>query len=643
MGPSALRFAAFLSYSRHDKRLARWLVRELEGFSPPRQTISELTERRAAFTAPRPIFRDEQDMPVGGAVPDRLAEVLDASATMIVLCTPASVQSEWVNKEIRQFAARHPGRKIIAVVGEGNPDARHCYPPELRALGEPLAADVREGQDRRQAVVKIASAILGVDPDHLVGRVQKRAATRRGWIVTGAGVAGGLFVCLGVVAFMMSQQAGRANERARTSLEVLLTDVREEVKAGGRLASQERILNAAEKYFDGKSPRGMPDEDLRLKARLMVQKGEDAVERGDRAGAIEFREAAFAATQELLSRRENDPERLFAHGQSAFWVGDLHWRRSDLDQAAYYFRLYQTLSEEVVAREPENVEAVMEVAYAKANVGQVMVEQFGDVREATRLFAEAIATIEPEARDVSSKLNLSLIRGYQVQAMAQFEPASDVLAVVDKWTNVVAELDEARAADRSLNYDVVRDLSLIGELETRAGLKERGRGHLAKAQAIARELKSDPNNTLWLSMASKFELKSAAKNCTGRSKEPDFDFADEVDVRRAVACLESGDEPEEKTCRAFVAWLPGQEPNYIAQFVWSQILSLCSRAREVISDKELFQAQDRVAHQVFFSRELQMHSIWTQIELAKFNSAGLNTEEVAALKHDLKRRGWDGD
>jgi hypothetical protein len=491
--------------------------------------------------------------------------------------------------------------------------------------------------------VKIVAAVLGVDPDQLIGRVQKRAATRRGWIVTGASVAGGLFVGLGVVALTMSQQAGRANERARTSLEVLLTDVREEVKASGRLASQERILNAAEKYFDGKSPKGMPDEDLRLKATLMVQKGEDAVERGDRAGAVEFREAAFAATEELLSRRKDDPERLFAHGQSAFWVGDLYWRRADLDQAEYYFKLYQTLSEQVVARQPDNVAAILEVAYAKANVGQVMVEQFGDAREAAGLFAEAIATIEPEARDVPSKLNLSLIRGYQALALARFESASEVLAVVEKWSKVVAELDEARATDRSLNYDMVRDLSQIGELETRAGLKERGRVHLAQAQAIVRELKSDPNNALWLSMASRFEFKSAARDCTGRHGEPDFDFADEVDVRRAIACLESGNEPEEKTCRAFVAWLPRQEPNYMAQFAWSQILKVCSRAKEVISDKELFQAHDQVARQMFFSRELQRHSIWTQIELAKFNSAGLNTGEAAALADDLKRRGWDGD
>jgi TIR domain len=644
MALGALQFAAFLSYSRKDERLARWLVRALEDFQPPRQTIDELKARGAGFTAPRPIFRDVHDMPVGGAIPDRLAEVIDASAAMIVLCTPASVQSDWVDKEIRLFAERHPDRRIIAVVAEGDPDRDECYPRALLALGKPLAADLRSPAARKQAVVKIAAAMLGLDVDQLVGRVGKRRAERVRWIATGASVIAGVMIGLGATAVFMTMSAGRANKSARSSIDVLLTDVRDEVKARGQLASQARILTAAEKYFDGKSPNGMADEDLLLKAKLMVQKGEDAVERGDATGALEFREAAFAATQELLSRRKDDPERLFAHGQSAFWVGDLYWRRADLDQASYYFELYKTMSEDVVAKQPDYPGAVMEVAYAKANVGQVMVEQFYDVRKASELFAEAIRTIEPEAKDIPSKLSLSVIMGFQAQAMAQFEPASKVLAMVEAWSEVVGELDKARSADRSLNYDVARDLNMIGEFEIRAGLQERGAKRVAQARAIAsEELRSDSGNSMWLSLASRLELKAATQGCPrSPAAASSFNFADEVEIRRALSCLEHGDGPRTGICRAFVDWLAVQKPRYIAQITWSRVLGVCSRAKEVVSDEELFQAQDHVAHEMFFSRELLTHSIWTQIELAKFNSAGLNTTEAAALKDDLKRRGWDG-
>ncbi|HEX5008484.1 MAG TPA: toll/interleukin-1 receptor domain-containing protein, partial [Hyphomonadaceae bacterium] len=137
-----LQFAAFLSYSRRDVRLARWLVRSLEEFRLPRQTVDDLKARNAAFIAARPVFRDEHDMPVGGVISERLSEVLDASASMIVLCTAASAKSDWVNREIELFASRHPDRRIIPAVAEGEPDSDASYPPALLKLGKPLAADV---------------------------------------------------------------------------------------------------------------------------------------------------------------------------------------------------------------------------------------------------------------------------------------------------------------------------------------------------------------------------------------------------------------------------------------------------------------------------------------------------------------------
>jgi hypothetical protein len=148
MATSELQFAAFLSYSRKDMRLARWLVRSLEEFRLPRQTIYDLKARGASFLAARPIFRDEHDMPVGGVISERLTEVLDASATMLVLCTAASARSDWVNQEIELFASRHPDRRIIPAVAEGEPDSDETYPPALLARGKPLAADLRSPSER---------------------------------------------------------------------------------------------------------------------------------------------------------------------------------------------------------------------------------------------------------------------------------------------------------------------------------------------------------------------------------------------------------------------------------------------------------------------------------------------------------------
>ncbi len=58
----------------------------------------------------RPIFRDREDFSAGGSLNDQSIAALDASAALIVLCSPASAKSHYVNEEIRLFKHRHPER-----------------------------------------------------------------------------------------------------------------------------------------------------------------------------------------------------------------------------------------------------------------------------------------------------------------------------------------------------------------------------------------------------------------------------------------------------------------------------------------------------------------------------------------------------
>ena len=247
MAIGELQFAAFLSYSRKDVRLARWLVRSLEEFRLPRQTVDDLTARSAAFVAARPIFRDEHDMPVGGVISERLSEMLDASATMIVLCTGSSARSDWVNKEIALFASRHPDRRIIPAVAEGEPDSDDSYPPALLKLGKPLAADLRDPTMRKQAVIKIAAAALGLDVDQLIGRVQKRRAEQRRLVAIAGGAAAAVVIGLGVTAGVMANNARQANDRAFVQVEQLLMTARADMND---LAAKKALHEVAKPYFD---------------------------------------------------------------------------------------------------------------------------------------------------------------------------------------------------------------------------------------------------------------------------------------------------------------------------------------------------------------------------------------------------------
>jgi hypothetical protein len=61
----------------------------------------------------RPVFRDRDDFTAGHTLTDQTCAALDASDALIVICSPASTKSRYVNEEIRLFKSRHPARPTI--------------------------------------------------------------------------------------------------------------------------------------------------------------------------------------------------------------------------------------------------------------------------------------------------------------------------------------------------------------------------------------------------------------------------------------------------------------------------------------------------------------------------------------------------
>ena len=109
------------------------------------------------------------------------------SAALVIICSPASAKSHYVNEEIRLFKLRHPERPIIPIIVDGIPgSAEHeCFPPALRFELEPdgtvserradvLAADVRYDADGLQlAVAKVVARLLGLPSDDVFRRAER--------------------------------------------------------------------------------------------------------------------------------------------------------------------------------------------------------------------------------------------------------------------------------------------------------------------------------------------------------------------------------------------------------------------------------------------------------------------------------------
>jgi WD40 repeat protein len=191
----ACRYAAFISYASADRAVAGRLHRALERYHIPAALGPvHLSDDARARNRLYPVFRDREELP-SGLLAEAIQKALRDSSTLIVVCSPNSARSIWVDKEIRYFESIGRRDRIFAVIASGEPNAApgreddECFPPALRAAlrranGEPelevVAGDARKGRDGfRNAWLKVVAGIIGVSAGVLSDRDRKQRARRR--------------------------------------------------------------------------------------------------------------------------------------------------------------------------------------------------------------------------------------------------------------------------------------------------------------------------------------------------------------------------------------------------------------------------------------------------------------------------------
>ena len=183
VGPSK-HYRSFISYSQQDKVWGKRIHTWLETYRVPVGVIADIQPGRRLGR----FFRDDEEMAAAADIASIVRGAIDTAESIIVICSPRSAQSTWVNAEINHF--RHTGRaaKVFAVIIDGVPNsgdpATECFPPALRAAGdpdhpdalpiEPMGLDVRrDGKERTCA--RLAAGLLEVDFDDLWQRERRRA------------------------------------------------------------------------------------------------------------------------------------------------------------------------------------------------------------------------------------------------------------------------------------------------------------------------------------------------------------------------------------------------------------------------------------------------------------------------------------
>ena len=194
-----MKYNAFISY-RHtepDMYIAKRVHKGLETLKAPRGVFQKSGKRKIER-----VFRDQEELPIGSDLGDNIKAALEESEYLIVVCSPRTPESAWVQKEIDTFISLHGREHILAILVEGEP--QESFPEKLRAdeAGnpvEPLAADVRGASRRemnrrlRTELLRLAAPLLHCSYDDLRQRHRERRMKKVMFAASAAAVAGVLF------------------------------------------------------------------------------------------------------------------------------------------------------------------------------------------------------------------------------------------------------------------------------------------------------------------------------------------------------------------------------------------------------------------------------------------------------------------
>lgn len=398
---SEARYRAFLSYSHKDAAAAGRLHRRLEAYRIPRRLAGRETPRGPVPARLWPIFRDREELPAATDLSETVREALAQSGALIVLCSPNAAASLWVAEEIRVFRELHPDRPILAAVLEGDPP--DCFPPVLRAQGdghEPLATDLRRDRDgERLGLLKLVAGITGLGLDDLVQRDATRRVRRVMAVTAGAVAAMLVMAVLAVVAITARQEAERQRAEAEGLVEFMLTDLRGRLEGTARIEVMQAVNQRALRYYAAQSDLGdLPPESLERRARVLHLIGVDYDDAENYSAALVAYREAHRITAEQLQRAPDNPDRIFAHSQSEFYVGQAALSRHDYPAALRGFQGYRRLAERLISINRANPIWIKEAAYAEGNLCTVQREGFRALDAALGNCVTALQQMERAAR-----------------------------------------------------------------------------------------------------------------------------------------------------------------------------------------------------------------------------------------------------
>src|SRR4249919_937722 len=520
------KYFAFISYSHADRSWGDWLHKALETYPIPSRLVGRDTGAGPIPKSLAPIFRDRDELPSATDLSRKVNEALAQSANLIVICSPHSAASRWVNEEILGFKRLGRADRVFCLVVGGEPNAsdlpgrasEECFSPALRFVvgadgnltvqrTEPIAADARPGKDGKQnAKLKLISGLLDIGFDELRQREQQRRTRRMAAITALALVVMTVTIALAISAVIARnsaevarQAAERRQKQAEHLVGFMLGDLNDKLAQVQRLDIMEAVDDQAMQCFQSLPTTDVTDEALAQRAKALEKIGSVRMDQGNLPAAMQAYRSSLKFAAALAAAAPKNPERQMAYARTWSFIGKNYWYQGRLEDALRGFRSAQAILVRAEVLAPADRQFQFELATTENNIGHVL-ESRGRLDEAMVHYRRVLAlcgdlvAVQPGNVEWATALgsahnnlgSLALLRGDLATAVAEYRADDRIEAALTardpKDNNQREQMAIARAT-------LARTLALSGDLDS-------GIRGLRESVDIANQLRVvDPNNT----------------------------------------------------------------------------------------------------------------------------------------------------
>ena len=513
---AGLKYRAFISYSHRDQAWATWLHEAIESYRVPSRLVGKTTAAGVIPARLVPLFRDRDELPTATDLTTKVNEALAQSAALIVICSPCSAASRWVNEEILVFRRLHRRARILCLLVAGDPNASRadeaCFAPALRAIPdadgrllttqrtEPLAADVRPGGDgKSNARLKLIAGLLDVGFDELKQRELHRRHRRMAAVTALALVMMVVTTSLSINAAIARHDAERRQKQAEALVDFMLGDLGDKLGEVQRLDIMESVDDQAMKYFQSLPTTDVTDEALVQRAKALERIGVVRMAQGHLPAAMESFHAAERLSGPLAAAAPADSARRVAHSRVLAYVGMTDWKQGKLDSAQQDFESARAALQRDTSNASADPQLLFQLTNVDNNIGHVL-EARGNLDDAEVQYRRMLADCDRlvDRKDVTTKWTfqqglahnnlgkIALMRGELATAVAEYakdDAIETALSARDPKNN------EQRTNMFTVRAILGRTLALTGNVQ--AGMRD-----LQQAVDIATQVRAnDPTET----------------------------------------------------------------------------------------------------------------------------------------------------